>query len=357
MRAYRADGSEIEPAELLQEYAMSIEPCEGPGFRVVELRERCESNTCDVHVKGLGGELLVGQAVRWGWPGTEISQATGYDGRVGFVMGLKSYYDPAQTPGPHWTAVAGTSDLVSGIGMIPGTVHCTVNVIFQYLDVAPEPQPEPPPQPEPGPEPEPDIDVPYTLVEGANRRLKAAGLPPIVDLRPEVKAISRLDEIPQRTFGDTTTIMAHHTGSNGPQTPMGIVKMHIEERKWPTGGYHFLVGWKESYFLCPLVWEIHDCGAHLNGEVIGIGVMGDFTNTEPSDLQVKMLRVIIEEIWQFLGGGWGKCRPTYLLPHSHLTYVKDGQPWRTACPGKLKEALIWDGQWPMLPFRREPAGE
>ena len=342
MRAYLKDGSETDPGKLLEAYSVVIAPCQGPGFYVVEVRERCEPANCDIWVKGQSGELMPSQAVRWGWPGTEVSQNTGPDGRVGFAMANTAKYDPAQGGGPHWAAVSGNSETVRGIGMVMGTVHCTLNYVFQYADAAPEPPPGPPPGPEPGPGPGPGPEVPYELLEAVGRDPY-----PLHDLREEVKAISKLALIPKRTFGQINGIVVHHTGSNGPQTPMGIAKMHIDERGWPTIGYHFVIGWEgERYFTAPLVWEVNDCG-YLNPEVIGVAVMGDFVSKLPSNQQLDSLRLLIYRLEEFLGQGWGQYRGLYKLPHSYLGYVNEqGQLWHTACPGKLKEALVWSGAWP-----------
>ena len=263
--------------------------------------------------------------------------------------------------GSYSVRLAGNSEMLRGIGLygdalqLTHTAHHPTLVYFERVNPAepPEPQPEPSPQPEPGPGPEPEPDVAYSLLGGLER----LGLV-VVDLRKQVKSLSKLDQIPQRGFGDMNGIMVHHTGSNGPQTPMGILQMHMQDRGWPTVGYHFIIDWEgEVYFMAPLVWEIHDCG-YLNPEVIGIGVMGDFTDSVPDMKQIRSLRLLICGLWEFLGQGWGQYRPCYVLPHSYLGYVNEkGNLWHMACPGKLKEALIWDGQWPMLPFRREPAGE
>jgi len=244
--------------------------------------------------------------------------------------------------GSFGVVMSGNSEALFGFGLygpnleLTYTAHRPVLVYFQFV------QPKLPPQPEPGPEPEPGPDVPYSLLAGLER----LGLV-VVDLRKQVKSLSKLDLIPQRGFGDINSIVVHHTGSNGPQTPMGIVQMHMQDRSWPTVGYHFIIDWEgEVYFMAPLVWEIHDCG-YLNPEVIGIGVMGDFTASVPDMKQIRSLRLLIYGLWEFLAQGWGQYRPCYVLPHSYLGYVNEqGKLWHTACPGKLKELLPWAGSWP-----------
>jgi len=346
MKAYLKDGRETSPGELLEAYRVVIAPCQGPGFYVVEIRERCEAANCDIWVKGQGGELLPNQPVRWGWPGTEVSQNTGPDGRVGFAMANTAKYDPAHGGGPHWAAVSGNSETVRGIGMIMGTVHCTLNYVFQYLDGAPGPAPEPTPEPspvppEPPPEPGPIPDTPYELV-AALRRLGLV----VHDLRDQVPAISKMDKVAVRDFREINGIVVHHTASNEPQTAMSIVKYHIEKGA-PTTRYHFIVGWEgDVSFVGRLVWETEHCG-YLNRESIGIAVMGDFVSGLPSDAQIRSLRLLIYGLWEFPDRKWRGFRPGYVLPHSYLGYVNEkGQWYRSACPGRLKETLVWSGQWP-----------
>ena len=180
MRAYLKDGSETDAGKLLEAYSVVIAPCQGPGFYVVEVRERCEANNCDVWAKGAGAEPLVGKSVRWGWPGAEVSQETDPYGRVGFPMTKDAYYLPSEGGGPHWAAISGPSEVVKGIGMVVSTVHCTLNFVFQYLEGTPAPQPEPEP-----PTPEPPAEA-YTLKGALNKRLEAAGLAPIQDVRPKI---------------------------------------------------------------------------------------------------------------------------------------------------------------------------
>jgi len=248
--------------------------------------------------------------------------------------------------------VNGNSETLHGFGLYGAglelgyTEHHPVMITFRWWEAdgepAPEPPPEPPEPPEPGPEPEPGPDVPYTLLAGLER----LGLA-VDDMREEVRSISRIDEIPIREFGDINGIVVHHTGSNGPQSMMGIAEMHINERGWPTIGYHFVVDFEgEVTISAPLVWEIHNCG-ELNPEVIGIGLMGDFTDSVPEMSQIRSLRLLIYGLWEFLGQNWGQYRVTYVLPHSYLSYVDDqGNLWHSACPGKLKDMLVWQGDWP-----------
>jgi hypothetical protein len=75
--------------------------------------------------------------------------------------------------------------------------------------------------------------------------------------------------------------------------------------------------------------------------------MGDFVSDLPSDVQIRSLRLLIYGLWEFPERTWGGFRPGYVLPHSYLGYVENNGKWyRSACPGRLKEALVWSGMWP-----------
>ena len=345
MKAYLKDGSETDAGKLLEAYRVVIAPCTGPGFRVVEVRERCEAANCDVHVKGMGGELLVGQAVRWGWPGEEVSQETDPYGRVGFAMAASAKYDPALGGGPHWTAVTGNSETIRGIGMIMGTVHCTLNFVFQYLEGTPEPQPEPP-----TPEPPPEA---YTLKGALNKRLEAAGLPPIQDVRPTIlEKYVDLTRVGKRGLGPESlwSITFHHlpTLKTCLETDvLEVARYHTQTKKWPDIAYKLIVGFEDeqgkvpTFFTGLLAHYSEQSGyGRVNRYSIAVAVAGDFSidkvtgkpKQSPTAGQLDALRCIVESLEEFVGGGRGQCHPLPIFRHYDLV--------STECPGTLYEKYV-----------------
>jgi hypothetical protein len=339
MKAYRKDGSEVSPQELLDAYAVSIEPCEGTGFRVVEIRERCESNNCDVFVKGVGGELLINHEVRWGWDGEEVIQQTGPDGRVGFAMSRDAYYHPTEGRGPHWAAIEGSSERVTGIGMIVSTVHCTLSYVFQYLEGDVEP--------DPGPDPEPPADD-YKL----RKRLEQAPHG-FEDLRAQIEEFSdmetleaeaRRDENGNPLFHLTELIMVHHSGNAIQHTALSTARQAVKEGE-PTIEYHFCIGMGEEDGLLSwtsrLVWKTnHTYG--MNRRSVAVCILGDYSEKKPSKKQLETTRFVIAALYEFFGQGWGKFRLVGLVPHR---YVVDNE---TECPGKAWPEVLWSGPWPEL---------
>lgn len=320
--------------ELLDKYNLMIEPCEAPGFKVVKLEERCEAANCDVKVLDNGNNPMPSYVVRWGWPGTEVTQMTDPHGRAGFAMGRDSYYSPEEgQSGPHWTAPVGVnSEVLRGIGMVAGTVHCTVNPTFRYMTEY-EP-PEPPPEP---PEPEPPPSTEFTIFDACERW----GLE-LTDKRVTCARHAHLDRIQTRKPRGWNGAMAHHTASNySGQTPESIAIDHTNSKEKGGRGfasiaYHFVVGFEgEPYFTAPVSWATDHCGG-LEMETIGIAVMGDFTTKEPTDAQVDTVRRLILALQDWLGRG--RPRRCYVLPHCYV--------WPTKCPGVLKKKLVWEGEWP-----------
>ena len=347
MRAYLKDGSETDAGKLLEAYRVVIAPCQGPGFYVVEIRERCEPANCDVRVKGAGAEPLVGKSVRWGWSREEVGQETDPYGRVGFAMAASAKYDPALGGGPHWTAVAGNSETVRGIGMIMGTVHCTLNFVFRYLEGTPAPQPEPePPMPEPPAEP-------YTLKGALNKRLEAAGLPPIQDVRSTIlEKYVDLTRVGKRGLGPESlwSITFHHLPTLETcleADVLEVARYHTQTKGWPDISYDLIVGFEDeegkvpTFFTGLLVHYSEQSGyGRVNRYSIAVAVAGNFSIDEktrqpkqrPTKGQLKALRCIVESLEEFVGGGRGQCRPLPILRHYDVV--------NTECPGVLYEDYV-----------------
>jgi len=349
MRAYLKDGSETDAGKLLEAYSVVIAPCQGPGFYVVEVRERCEAANCDVWVKGAGAEPLVGKAVRWGWPGEEVDQETDPYGRVGFPMTEKAYYLPSEGGGPHWVAISGPSEVVRGIGMVVSTVHCTLNFVFQYLEGTPAPQPEPP-TPEPPPEP-------YTLVARLNQAPHG-----FKDYREQVQSVTgvdmeavrveslkagRISDFGAPLFDKVDAIAVHHLGGDY-LGALELVAWEVNDNfvvQHDTCPYHFLIDKSgRILFMVPIKYVTHHAGARANKGSIAVCF-----EDEANEKQMESGRFLIAALYELMGQGWGAFRLLGLFPHNQLGYANgQGQLWHTACPGAVWPKLLWSGAWPDL---------
>lgn len=70
------------------------------------------------------------------WEQGDVGTTKLENGCADFAMGGGAYYDPAHTKGPHdlWIYGEGASQIISGLGMIAGTNHRHLDVVFQRVD-------------------------------------------------------------------------------------------------------------------------------------------------------------------------------------------------------------------------------
>jgi hypothetical protein len=245
---------------------------------------------------------------------------------------------------------------VSGLGLYGSDLdprfkgHHPVLVYFERVTGAPGPEPEPVPQPQPEPQPEPQPTQPYKLLTAFARH----GIPDVVDLRNEIESFSNMPELDKlwRPLTLIRLVVLHHSGSElATQTPISIARYHVNKGA-ATIPYHFCVDFQgRLFFTARLCWRLPHSGKEsTNAEGVGVCVLGLYDKQQPTDAQLDTLRRLIWSVLpEFAGGGWGLYRGLYVIPHGRLV--------KTLCPGaNLLDALIYRGQWPMLPFRAEPPG-
>ena len=185
MKIYDKSGTERDQAWLQQEFG-AVKVDEGDGdWHVAELRESEGPAATVVTVLDADGKPVQGALVARWWPDPELPglpselaswrpngvySETEANGVIGFGMGDGDYYWPPNGGASEvWIDYDG--DRVAGLGMVGGTNHRHLDVVFQDL---PDPPPEPePPEPEP-PNPEPPdynplVGVTIFDVDGAQR--------------------------------------------------------------------------------------------------------------------------------------------------------------------------------------------
>ena len=129
-------------------------------FRLVEFAEREGPSNIDVIIVDQAGEPLPGVAVAFSWPDApdlsrpdewyprKITSVTDVAGRVGFALGGGAYLDDCGGGGPHaiWVSEPGVdpettqpSDLADRLGMLGGTNHRHLDLLFQRVETANEP--------------------------------------------------------------------------------------------------------------------------------------------------------------------------------------------------------------------------
>jgi CRP-like cAMP-binding protein len=111
------------------------QPMGGACYRVVELRERSGPSNIDVTILDENGMPVPNMMLRFDWPGGEVEQATNGEGKVGFPLGPGSYIYDREVGGPHTIRVVceHPSDVASNFGMLAGTPHDHLDIVFQMV--------------------------------------------------------------------------------------------------------------------------------------------------------------------------------------------------------------------------------
>ncbi|MFK7802060.1 MAG: peptidoglycan recognition family protein [Anaerolineae bacterium] len=123
------------------------------------------------------------------------------------------------------------------------------------------------------------------------------------------------------------TIVVHHSALPLSDGPLEIQLLHQENKGYADVGYHYLIDENGTIYEGR---PINVRGAHTGGfntGAIGIVLLGNFEEIEPTDAQLNSLM----ELNQFL-------KRSYQV--THLAGHNDFQPGETLCPGKNLEPLL-----------------
>ena len=132
----------------------------GQVFRLVALVEREGPSNIDVFVADMDGSPLSGVPIAFyfssapdasrpdEWYPVKVTGVTEASGRVGFALTSSAYLDTCGGGGPHaiWVSAPGAapdttvpSDLADHLGMLGGTNHRHLDLLFQRTDVSGQP--------------------------------------------------------------------------------------------------------------------------------------------------------------------------------------------------------------------------
>ncbi|MBN2359118.1 MAG: hypothetical protein JXR83_06670 [Deltaproteobacteria bacterium] len=161
-----ADCTPADLAFVAAEYGSTVQRAGGGEqarvYRLIAFVERVGPSNIDTLVVDAAGAPIAGLPVAFYWPdapetaradewyGKKLTTNTGANGIAGFALGGGAYLDCCGCGGPHavWVSepgqAAGTtvaSDLADRLGMLGGTNHRHLDLIFQRVDPPPAPQP------------------------------------------------------------------------------------------------------------------------------------------------------------------------------------------------------------------------
>jgi hypothetical protein len=125
---------------------------------------------------------------------------------------------------------------------------------------------------------------------------------------------------PQPVADWLTTVVVHHSALPVEQGPAEIQALHMDKSGYADIGYHFLIGTDGTLYEGR---PIQLRGAHTQGfntGTIGVVLLGNFENTDPTQQQLQTLNQLI----RFLINRYGI---------THLAGHHDFNPEITVCPG------------------------
>jgi hypothetical protein len=118
----------------VQKYGVAVDVLDGEGWHCTELRERCGPSGVELYVYKEDGSPAAGVRVWFYWPDGSDYRDTESTGKAGFGYGPGSYIKDVSVGGPHSIIVEDKSkcDHVTRLGMLAGTEHCHLDLIYQY---------------------------------------------------------------------------------------------------------------------------------------------------------------------------------------------------------------------------------
>lgn len=130
-------------------------------------------------------------------------------------------------------------------------------------------------------------------------------VPKAVITDPRVKHIQ--DSLPKhatkkyykRDLSQIRQIVVHHSADNG--TPESIAKYHVSHNKWPGIGYHFLIDNTGQIFQTNDIDVISYNVSNQNTKSLGICLIGNFENENPSDAQIESLKWLLTAVRASVG--------------------------------------------------------
>ncbi len=135
-----------------------------------------------------------------------------------------------------------------------------------------------------------------------------------------------LSTLPGSTMGrKITKIIIHHSGNH--DTPKKIRELHVKEYGWEDIGYHYMISRTGRIIKGR---DEEKTGAHAKGEnkeSIGICLLGNLDEKEPTKEQITSLKKLIKEL--------SKKHPIKTIKeHREVKGVKK------SCPGKKYDKKI-----------------
>lgn len=146
----------------------------------------------------------------------------------------------------------------------------------------------------------------------------------IIDLRGELKSHPS-KKYNKRQLKDIKKIAVHHSLTKdipGNRDVFAFANYHVNELGWPAIGYHYVIDNNGTIYKCNNTSTItHHVGKH-NWSALGVCLVGDFRDDNPTPEQYKSLCSLLERIILVCG-----LTTEDVLGHSEF----EGYEWKQ-CP-------------------------
>lgn len=129
-----------------------------------------------------------------------------------------------------------------------------------------------------------------------------------------------------RPLSQVNYLAIHHTAAPDTQTPDEIANFHIQSNGWGGIGYHFLISKQAVVYYVGDISTARANVANLNEQVIGICLIGNFTDSEPTQKQIDSIRKLCQYLID-------QPRLSNLKSFDSLKGHKELPGQATPCPG------------------------
>lgn len=116
------------------------------------------------------------------------------------------------------------------------------------------------------------------------------------------EALPAPGHFPTRPLEQIHYLAIHHTGAGTSSKTWSstIAKDHVENRRWPAIGYHFLV-YNHKVRYCGSILTSHKDAWGLSAETVDVAFVGDYDAEAPGDSAIELAGRLLELLEQYLG--------------------------------------------------------
>jgi len=100
---------------------------------------------------------------------------------------------------------------------------------------------------------------------------------------------------PKRRLSSISQIVLHHSATTS-GTPSAFARFHIQNRKWPGIGYHYVIAKNGTVYQTQDLNTVSNHVQNANTKSVGICFVGNFDIEDPTPFQLHSVRWLIKKI-------------------------------------------------------------